>query len=127
MPMPRGDEGKPNTLGIPVGNESTRQPDDSVWAVGDADSVHPSGDVIVDPLGHREELVSTPSYLPTVVRTAAWSVAGGLGAGVVTAAFSFVMDSHNLSWTAPLVIGVLTASAIAAAISISRIIWPADN
>ena len=127
VPMPRGDEGKPNTLGIPVGNESTRQPDDSVWAVGDADSVHPSGDVIVDPLGHREELVSTPSYLPTVVRTAAWSVAGGLGAGVVTAAFSFVMDSHNLSWTAPLVIGVLTASAIAAAISISRIIWPADN
>ena len=132
MPMLRGEESTPNR---PAGNVDIEaageagndQQGDSVWAVGDADSVQPAGDVFVDPLGHREEPASAPSRLATVVRTAAWSGAGGFGAGIVTAVFSFVMGSQNYGGSAPLVVGLLTASAIATTISLIRIFRPADD
>ena len=127
VPMLRDEESPSNTPDSPTGNESKRQQGDSVWEVGDADSVHPASDVIVDPLGHREEPISAPSRLATVVRTAAWSGAGGLGGGIVTAVFSFVMGSQNYGGAAPLVVGLLTASVIAAALSIIRILRPADD
>ena len=45
----------------------------------------------------------------------------------MTAVFSFVMGSQNYGGAAPLVVGLLTASVIAAALSIIRILRPADD